>query len=235
MAQQARPGAEIVWFPGSRLYAQAALPPLCRPDHGLCAWRQAANFTAAALSAFILLPVLLPLALALRASGSPVLVRQRVVGRRGMEFDRLRFADPRIACTARQGGCRHFVGMLGGFLDASRLGAAPQLLNVMRGSMAMLGPRPVTWQALERTRSACRAVEAYLLLQPGIVGPDFMSLDQCGASVRTPRGASQGAAAYLAAFLPVSVRSQSGGHRVASWARLRDAPARSSARSDATH
>jgi exopolysaccharide production protein ExoY len=66
---------------------------------------------------------------------------------------KLRF-DPRVTA-------------IGDILRKSSLDELPQLFNVLKGDMSIVGPRPVTEEELERYNSA---IGAYLACRPGITG-----------------------------------------------------------------
>lgn len=57
---------------------------------------------------------------------------------------------------------------LGKFLRKSSLDELPQLLNVLRGEMSVVGPRPITFDELGKYGAAA---SAYLALKPGLTGP----------------------------------------------------------------
>jgi exopolysaccharide biosynthesis polyprenyl glycosylphosphotransferase len=104
------------------------------------------------------LPVLLGLALAIRVvDGGPVLFRQRRIGRQGREFRMLKLrtmtldAEERLADLAPYNAVAGSAFKLerdprltrtGAWLRRSSLDELPQLWNVLRGEMSLVGPRP---------------------------------------------------------------------------------------------
>jgi exopolysaccharide production protein ExoY len=119
-------------------------------------------------------------------SPGPVLFRHRRMGFKGKYFDCLKFrtmvtdaperlrklleSDPLAAAewTANR-KLRHDprVTVIGAILRKSSLDELPQLFNVLKGDMSIVGPRPVTEDELVRYSSA---VNAYLACRPGITG-----------------------------------------------------------------
>lgn len=176
-ASRSLPGARVIWLPrlvrtGRQEAPQASLRAAC----ATAILTRAADMAVVAVISIALLPVLLLIAASLLAAGSPVLSRQPAVGRRGREFDQILFADPRMASGVTSGWRQPVAAAAGRFLNASRLRAAPQLLNVFQGSMSLLGARPVAWHVLEDSRVPRQAVETYLSRSPGMFGPDFRAL-----------------------------------------------------------
>jgi exopolysaccharide biosynthesis polyprenyl glycosylphosphotransferase len=103
------------------------------------------------LGALLLLVLVGPLMLAIsplirRRMGAPVLFRQVRVGYRGREFTMLKFrtmhADAEAYAVSPQHAADGRVTPLGRWLRKYSLDELPQLLNVLRGDMSLVGPRP---------------------------------------------------------------------------------------------
>ncbi len=99
------------------------------------------------LAVLLLSPVLLATALAVALdSGRPVLFVQRRVGRGGREFGMFKFRS--MVKDAAAIGPYHTssndprITRVGRFIRRTSLDELPQLLNVVRGDMSLVGPRP---------------------------------------------------------------------------------------------
>lgn len=124
----------------------------------------------AAAAVVIALPVFVMVAIAIVVeSRGPVFYRAHRVGQHGREFRMLKFrkmhsdaAGPRLT----QGDDERFT-RVGRFLARSKLDELPQLVNVLSGKMALVGPRPEdpTYVALYP-----QAFEQILTVPPGITG-----------------------------------------------------------------
>jgi exopolysaccharide production protein ExoY len=141
-----------------------------------------------AVSGIVLLAPLLIICFVLTVATSPgpALFRHRRVGFKGRYFDCLKFrtmvtdAPERLSrllekdpVAAAEWEINHKlrhdprVTVIGDILRKSSLDELPQLFNVLRGDMSIVGPRPVTEDELERYDSS---VGAYLACRPGITG-----------------------------------------------------------------
>lgn len=128
------------------------------------------DFAAAAAGLLVLSPVLAGVALGVRLKlGSPVLFRQVRPGRGGEPFEMIKF---RTMTDARgpDGALLPDADRLtpfGLFLRSSSLDELPELWNVVRGDMSLVGPRPLLMRYLDRyTPEQARRHDA----KPGITG-----------------------------------------------------------------
>jgi len=118
----------------------------------------------------LLSPVLLFIAIAVRWHfGTPVLFRQSRPGLHGKPFTIYKF---RTMANARDAAGEplsdaHRLSLFGHFLRGSSLDELPELINVLRGEMSLVGPRPLLPQYLSRyTPEQMRRHE----VRPGITG-----------------------------------------------------------------
>ncbi|MCC6338274.1 MAG: sugar transferase [Myxococcales bacterium] len=115
-------------------------------------------------------PLMAAAALAIRASmGGPVLFRQQRPGQGGRPFHVYKF---RTMSDARDGrgqlkADHERLTAVGRFIRGTSLDELPQLLNVLKGEMSLVGPRPLLMQYLDRynARQARRHD-----VKPGITG-----------------------------------------------------------------
>lgn len=136
---------------------------------------------AASLGLILLSPVLAVIAAAVwLGDGAPVFFRQERIGRGGRPFQIWKFRSMRR--NAEQLGPQITVygdariTPVGAFLRRTKLDELPQLINVIRGEMSLVGPRPEVRRYVDTYDEHIRAV---LTLTPGITDPaSMMFLDE---------------------------------------------------------
>ncbi len=128
--------------------------------------------TAALVGLIVLSPILLITALLIRIKmpGGPVIFRQQRVGRHGQLFTIYKF---RSMTTGHQGSSVSVAGEaritpLGAVLRRYKIDELPELWNVLKGDMSLVGPRPDVPGYADKLIGDDREI---LLLRPGITGP----------------------------------------------------------------
>jgi len=121
-------------------------------------------------------PIMLLVALAIKLdSKGPVIFRQRRVGLRGSCFELLKFRSMRV--DAEEGtGARWAtvndprVTRIGRLLRKYRLDELPQFVNVIRGEMSLVGPRPERPEFVEELRKQISYYDERHSVRPGLTG-----------------------------------------------------------------
>jgi lipopolysaccharide/colanic/teichoic acid biosynthesis glycosyltransferase len=131
------------------------------------------DLAAATAGLLVLLPVLAVCALAVRMSSpGPIFFRQQRVGLNGQVFDILKFRTMRPADASAPQitiGRDPRITPAGAFLRKWKLDELPQLWNVVRGDMSLVGPRPEVPKYVALYPAADRAL--VLSVRPGITDP----------------------------------------------------------------
>ena len=129
------------------------------------------DLVAAAVGLLLLAPLLLLLALLIKLdSPGPVFFRQVRVGWRGRPFRIFKFRTMAVDLTP--GGAQLTVAgdaritRTGNWLRRYKLDDLPQLIDVLRGTMSLVGPRPEVPRYVERYPAAWR--DRVLSVRPGI-------------------------------------------------------------------
>ena len=134
------------------------------------------DYSLGALALLILSPLMGTIALAVRwTSPGPVLYRQERMGLDGVRFEMYKFRSMRTDAEAESGAVwaredddrRTWIGAI---LRKTSLDELPQLLNVLRGEMSLVGPRPERPVFVEEFR---RSVPGYMLrhkMKSGMTG-----------------------------------------------------------------
>ncbi|MGH2581509.1 MAG: sugar transferase [Anaerolineales bacterium] len=124
-----------------------------------------------------LLVILAPIVslLILVESGRPVIFYQWRAGKAGRPYRIIKFRTMRV--DAEKEGEPQFAkekdertSLLGRFLRKSRLDEWPQFINVLRGDMSLVGPRPERPELIEHFEKQIPFYRARLLAKPGITG-----------------------------------------------------------------
>ena len=142
--------------------------------------KRAIDIFGASLGLLLSSPILLIVAVAVRlTSGRPVLFRQERVGLRNQNFvinkfrtmvvgaermPRVAKEDPRVAKEDPR------ITRLGRFLRKSHFDELPQLWNVLRGDMSLVGPRPAPCQFVPELRKRIPYFDLRHIVRPGITG-----------------------------------------------------------------
>lgn len=137
------------------------------------------DVTIAVTAICVFAPVLGIVALAVYLDDhGPVLYRQIRVGSGGRLFKILKFRSMPVDAEAKSGpvwtvqaaGAARRTTRIGGFLRRSSLDELPQLFNVLRGDMSVVGPRPERPAFVEQFRKALPRYDERHLVRPGITG-----------------------------------------------------------------
>ena len=105
----------------------------------------------AAVGAIVLSPVLLLAALAIRLdSPGPVMFRQKRVGKHKTYFEILKFRtmrtdSPKDVPTHLMKDPSRWLTRTGRFLRRTSIDELPQIFNILKGDMSIVGPRPALW------------------------------------------------------------------------------------------
>jgi Undecaprenyl-phosphate glucose phosphotransferase len=127
----------------------------------------------------MLVPVLIVIAIGIKCSDAgPVLFRQKRHGYNNREFEVLKFRSMRAEASDSSGARQakrndSRVSAFGSFLRKSSLDELPQLFNVLRGDMSLVGPRPLPIGMRTHDLQNHEIVEEYAhrhRVRPGITG-----------------------------------------------------------------
>jgi lipopolysaccharide/colanic/teichoic acid biosynthesis glycosyltransferase len=129
----------------------------------------------ACLALAIFAPVMILAAIAVYLdSGSPILFKQERVGVGGRPFSIFKFRSMRL--DAERDGARWATDddprktRVGGFIRRFSIDEMPQLFNVLRGEMSLVGPRPERQIFVDLFRSTLPRYDERHLVRPGITG-----------------------------------------------------------------
>ena len=160
-----------------RGYRQLALEAPQRPRDRIL---RLLDVTLSAVFLLVALPIVLLLtAVLLLSSGRPILYRGERVGRGGHIFTMLKFRTLKSDAEQRLGPdlgeelvrrTRDEFTPVGKWLKATQLDELPQFLNVLRGDMSLVGPRPIRPVFFEELAHELPAYWQRLTVRPGLTG-----------------------------------------------------------------
>ncbi|MGD0474289.1 MAG: exopolysaccharide biosynthesis polyprenyl glycosylphosphotransferase [Candidatus Velthaea sp.] len=168
---------------------EGGLTLLCPRPLAICttaaqAYKRVLDLVLTIPAVVVLIPLAAMCALAIKLdSPGPVIYRQTRVGKNGVAFEMLKFrsmwqdaeaktgpvwADPALPRATR----------VGRFLRRTSIDELPQLINVLRGEMSLIGPRPERPHFVERFRRELPHYDERLLVSPGITGWSQVSMSR---------------------------------------------------------
>ncbi len=175
----------ILSFTGTTIHATyfgagESPPPsddlLTRAGHAYLLAKTAADFVAALLLLVLTAPlVLLAMALVKLTSPGPVFYSQTRLGRHGRPFTLYKVRTMAHDCESLTGPCWSVPGdarvtPVGRWLRRTHLDELPQLWNVLRGDMSLIGPRPERPEFVPTLERAVPHYRKRLQVRPGVTG-----------------------------------------------------------------
>ena len=163
---------------GVNVYYRASIPMLTIHDFRIAgpaaALKEFVDYAAGGLLFGLSIPFMALAAMAMAFSGSPhIIERRKMLGLKGGQFTQLKFftgVGPGNRRTLDRASLRpdahSFFGLVGRLLYLTGFDKAPQLWNVLRGEMSLVGARPVSWTS-DGSDSSVRDI---LTVKPGMTG-----------------------------------------------------------------
>ncbi len=140
------------------------------------AWKSGLDKSVAALLLILVLPIIAVLAVLVRlTSRGPAIYKQVRVGKDGKVFTMYKIRSMRIDAEAATGAVWASrkdprITLLGTILRKLHLDELPQLFNVVRGDMSLVGPRPERPEFVDKLEQKIDGYRHRLLVKPGITG-----------------------------------------------------------------
>jgi sugar transferase (PEP-CTERM system associated) len=141
-------------------------------------WQRAIDLVVSVGLLTLTLPVMLLVAVAIKIEDglrAPVFYRQRRVGKGDKEFQILKFRSMRV--DAETGGTAVWasknddrITVVGGFLRKARIDELPQVINVFRGQMSLIGPRPERPEFVQNLKKSIPYYHERHAVKPGVTG-----------------------------------------------------------------
>ena len=155
--------------------------------------KRAFDFIASLIGTIILLPIILIISVIIKCtSKGPILFTQRRIGKDNKEFKIYKFRTMRIdtpnVATHLLENPQQWITPIGKFMRKTSIDELPQLFNILKGEMSVVGPRPALYN--QDDLIALRTEKGVHKLMPGLTGwaqingrdelpiPDKVALDE---------------------------------------------------------
>jgi O-antigen biosynthesis protein WbqP len=133
------------------------------------------DWVIAFIATIVFLPILIiPIAILIKlTSKGPVFFKQKRIGQNKkyfylMKFRTMRIDTPKDVPTHQLKDSQKWITPLGKFLRKTSLDEVPQLFNILRGEMSIIGPRPALWNQEDLIQE--RDMYGVNALRPGVSG-----------------------------------------------------------------
>ncbi|MBG0763200.1 sugar transferase [Acholeplasma laidlawii] len=151
-------------------------------------FKRISDFVLSLLGLIILSPLFLLLVIMIKLdSKGPILFKQKRVGRHKKHFNILKFRTMRIDTpkdtpTHLLKNPEQWITKMGKFLRKTSLDELPQIINILKGDMSIVGPRPALWNQYdlieERDKYGANDIYPGLTGYAQIKGRDELPIDQ---------------------------------------------------------
>lgn len=174
----------------------------------------------AGMGLVVLAPLGLAAALAIRLnSPGPVFFRQERMGRHGSKFNIFKFRTMSVqksgsGCLVTAGGDTR-ITRVGRFLRRHKIDELPQLINVLRGEMSLVGPRPEVAEFAELFPMEYARI---LTVRPGITHPATLQFRREEAILAEVNDARR---FYIDTLMPAKLAAYEAGLEQSLWADIR--------------
>jgi FlaA1/EpsC-like NDP-sugar epimerase/lipopolysaccharide/colanic/teichoic acid biosynthesis glycosyltransferase len=150
------------------------------------ALKRSVDVLAPTLFGMLLLPLVALLAILIKLdSPGPVFSNEIRLGRHGRPFRMYKFRSTSVNPGAQNAGCAALAApcttALGGFMRRTQIDELPQLWNVLRGDMSIVGPRPLRPQHAARIQDTIPEFSLRTAVKPGLVGWAEMAFHSDGS------------------------------------------------------
>jgi lipopolysaccharide/colanic/teichoic acid biosynthesis glycosyltransferase len=166
---------------------QYIMHPLYSPNSSLS--KRLLDIAVSAAMLLVLSPILLLSILAVKLSdGGPILFRQRRIGEEGREFDMIKFRTLVVDADVRMGEGvteEELITPVGKLLRKVHLNEFPQLFQVLRGEMSLVGPRPEPPALVRELGDTVPHYNRRALVKPGLTGWAQVRCGYAGSRIGT--------------------------------------------------